>query len=78
MYRAFAPFLEGDRGDRRVTGCTSLERLSDVHYASVGNGLKLCLFRDEDRIALLRVTCEFSRELGANYALSYHKWHVFS
>ena len=22
MYRAFAPFLEGDKGDRRVTGCT--------------------------------------------------------
>ena len=22
MYRAFAPFLEGDKGDRRVTGIT--------------------------------------------------------
>jgi hypothetical protein len=23
MYRAFAPFWEGDKGDRRVTGCTT-------------------------------------------------------
>ena len=26
MYRAFAPFSEGVRGDRRVTGCNTIER----------------------------------------------------
>ena len=26
MYRAFAPFFMGDKGDRRVTGCNTLEK----------------------------------------------------
>ncbi len=26
MYRAFAPFSEGVRGDRRVTGCNTQEK----------------------------------------------------
>jgi len=66
MYRAFAPFFEGVRGDRRVTG--TAQGSAAVSAASVG------WWHMMDGVTMLRkarghLAGEFSRESGGGEAL---------
>ena len=58
MYKGYAPFFEGDKGDRRVTGCHDLK--SVVVTLSRTKTDKRAGIVDER----LRILAKFSREFG--------------
>ena len=56
MYRAFAPFFEGDKGDRRVTGVYA-------HNQNKGNIITVCPAQIQ---ATNRCLCERMRQWESN------------
>jgi len=55
MYRAFAPFFEGVRGDRRVTGTVQWERgrLGGIRERLHRNGAEMTALPDAAKMAVL-------------------------
>ena len=81
MYRAFAPFFEGDKGDRRVTGvCAHNQKMASGYRFAPPYGYSLsrskssCIIRFEDawRQDAVKFSREFDGLLRPKYCLAGH------